>query len=88
MEKPFKQLWRELCKHGWKPKPPTGLNKDHCYIRPGETALIAYARPRGWLQFGVLAGSTVEEMVTPSVTASRTSAVVSEPGDMHSEVSA
>ncbi|KAG7375776.1 hypothetical protein PHYPSEUDO_015296 [Phytophthora pseudosyringae] len=40
------------------------------------------------LQFGVLAGSTVEEMVTPSVTASRTSVVVSEPGDMHSEVSA
>lgn len=34
-EKTFKQLWRELCKEGWKPRKPTGMAKDHRYVKPG-----------------------------------------------------
>jgi hypothetical protein len=34
-EKTFKQLWRELCKEGWKPRKPSGIAKDHRYVMPG-----------------------------------------------------
>ncbi|KAG3068923.1 hypothetical protein PI124_g21570 [Phytophthora idaei] len=34
-EKTFKQLWRELCKEGWKPREPFGMAKDHRYVKPG-----------------------------------------------------
>ncbi|KAE8874894.1 hypothetical protein PF005_g22667 [Phytophthora fragariae] len=37
-EKTFKQLWRELCKEGWKPRKPTGMANDHRYVKPGSTA--------------------------------------------------
>ncbi|KAG2958541.1 hypothetical protein PC119_g26980, partial [Phytophthora cactorum] len=32
------QLWRELRKQGWTPKPPTSVSNDHRYVRPGRTA--------------------------------------------------
>ncbi|EEY60428.1 uncharacterized protein PITG_22984 [Phytophthora infestans T30-4] len=31
----IRQLWCELCKDGWKPRKPTGMAKDHRYVRPG-----------------------------------------------------
>ncbi|KAG2783066.1 hypothetical protein PC129_g22349 [Phytophthora cactorum] len=34
-EKTFKQLWREFCKEGWKPRKPFGMAKDHRYVKPG-----------------------------------------------------
>jgi hypothetical protein len=34
-EKTSKQLWRELCKEGWKPRKPSGIAKDHRYVKPG-----------------------------------------------------
>ncbi|KAG6620389.1 uncharacterized protein IUM83_16379 [Phytophthora cinnamomi] len=34
-ENTFKQLWRELCKEGWKARKPTGVAKDHRYLKPG-----------------------------------------------------
>ncbi|EGZ17085.1 hypothetical protein PHYSODRAFT_502318 [Phytophthora sojae] len=34
-EKTFKQLWRELCKEGCKARKPTGVAKDHRYVKPG-----------------------------------------------------
>ncbi|KAG1710118.1 hypothetical protein DVH05_017125 [Phytophthora capsici] len=38
MKKPFKQLWKLLCKLGWKAKRPTGLGVDFRYVRPGANA--------------------------------------------------
>ncbi|ETP35857.1 hypothetical protein F442_16073 [Phytophthora nicotianae P10297] len=72
MEKTFKQLWRELCKQGWTPKPSTGLSSDHRYVCPrrsvkgkdgvdyftGEKAQLEFARQRGWLEYCVIAGTT------------------------------
>ncbi|ETI56945.1 hypothetical protein F443_00680 [Phytophthora nicotianae P1569] len=31
------ELWRELYKQGWTPKPSTGLSNDHRYVRPGRS---------------------------------------------------
>ncbi|KAI9994413.1 hypothetical protein PInf_011038 [Phytophthora infestans] len=32
MEKPFKQIWRELTKKGWKSRRPKGLSVDYTYV--------------------------------------------------------
>ncbi|KAG7385630.1 hypothetical protein PHYBOEH_008972 [Phytophthora boehmeriae] len=68
MDKTFKELWKELCKLGWKAKRPTGLGIDFRYVRQGITttagtegldyftgvdALMTYARSQGWLRIGV-----------------------------------
>ncbi|KAG1683518.1 hypothetical protein DVH05_017710 [Phytophthora capsici] len=34
MEKPFKQIWRELTKKGWKARRPKGLSVDYTYVPP------------------------------------------------------
>ncbi|KAI9985853.1 hypothetical protein PInf_024633 [Phytophthora infestans] len=34
-EKSFTQLWRDLCKEGWKARKPTGIAKGHRYVKPG-----------------------------------------------------
>ncbi|ETL50080.1 hypothetical protein L916_00623 [Phytophthora nicotianae] len=77
------ELWRELYKQGWTPKPSTGLSNDHRYVRPGrsvrgkdgvdfftgENALMAFAKQCGWLYYGVTAGSTLHSSsMTPTAT--------------------
>ncbi|EEY69539.1 uncharacterized protein PITG_19173 [Phytophthora infestans T30-4] len=53
-DKTFKQLWRELCKDGWKPRKPTRMAKHHRYVKPGitgrEAELMAFGRASGRLQ--------------------------------------
>ncbi|ETN14351.1 hypothetical protein PPTG_22233 [Phytophthora nicotianae INRA-310] len=39
-EKPFKQLWRELSKAGWKSRKPKGLSVDYTYVMPGVTGRL------------------------------------------------
>ncbi|ETP13203.1 hypothetical protein F441_11555 [Phytophthora nicotianae CJ01A1] len=39
-EKPFKQLWRELSKAGWKSRKPMGLSVDYTYVMPGVTGRL------------------------------------------------
>ncbi|EEY63420.1 uncharacterized protein PITG_15148 [Phytophthora infestans T30-4] len=33
--KKFKKLWSQLVKDGWEARPPTGLNVEHTYVKPG-----------------------------------------------------
>ncbi|POM69866.1 Hypothetical protein PHPALM_13809 [Phytophthora palmivora] len=33
--KEFKRLWRALVKPGWKARPPSGLDTEHTYVKPG-----------------------------------------------------
>ncbi|POM70679.1 Hypothetical protein PHPALM_12849, partial [Phytophthora palmivora] len=33
--KEFKRLWRALVKTGWKARPPSGLDTEHTYVKPG-----------------------------------------------------
>ncbi|EEY60504.1 uncharacterized protein PITG_13206 [Phytophthora infestans T30-4] len=39
-EKPFKQLWRELSKAGWKARKPKGLSADFTYVMPSVTGRL------------------------------------------------
>ncbi|KAG1682710.1 hypothetical protein DVH05_019094 [Phytophthora capsici] len=83
MKKTFKQLWRELCKQGWTPKPSAGLSSDHRYVRlgrsvkgndgidyfTGEKALLEFARQRGWLEYSVIAGTIPSSPSSTALTA-------------------
>ncbi|ETK94625.1 hypothetical protein L915_02363, partial [Phytophthora nicotianae] len=33
--KAFQRLWRSLTKAGWKARPPSGLDSEHTYVKPG-----------------------------------------------------
>ncbi|GMF27149.1 unnamed protein product [Phytophthora fragariaefolia] len=81
MEKPFKQLWHELCKLGWKARPPLGLCKDHRYVRPGKSGQGVEAidfftgedalKKYGWMQFGIPVAAT-ESAAAASISAAAT----------------
>ncbi|KAI9992954.1 hypothetical protein PInf_014896 [Phytophthora infestans] len=58
MEKPFKQIWRELTKKGWIPRRPKGLSVDFTYVPPEGDA-------KGVEGVDYFVGSTVPESNAP-----------------------